>query len=71
MGDGRDVLQAMSDIADIEGLEGDRYSALLRNSRLASPMMESGNTANYATVVGNIGSDYVALNRDLDAIPWI
>jgi CHAT domain-containing protein len=71
MGDGRDVLQAMSDIADIEGLEGDRYSALLRNSRLVSPMMESGNTANYATVVGNIGSDYVALNRDLDAIPYL
>jgi len=71
VGDGRDVLQAMSDIADIEGLEGDRYSALLRNSRLASPMMESGNTANYATVVGNIGSDYVALNRDLDAIPYL
>ena len=71
MGDGRDVLQAMSDIADIEGLEGDRYSALLRNSRLVSPMMESGNTANYATVVGNIGNDYVALNRDRDAIPYL
>ena len=71
VGDGRDVLQAMSDIADIEGLEGDRYSALLRNSRLVSPMMESGNTANYATVVGNIGNDYVALNRDRDAIPYL
>ena len=71
VGDGRDVLQAMSDIANIEGLEGDRYSALLRNSRLVSPMMESGNTSNYATVVGNIGTDYIALNRDRDAIPYL
>jgi tetratricopeptide (TPR) repeat protein len=34
-------------------------------------MMESGNTANYGTVVGNIGADYADLNRDRDAILYL
>lgn len=69
-GDPRRALQTLPYLADIERLEGDNYAALLSNSRLLSPVMASGDTENYATVLGNTGGDYLALNRDRDAMTY-
>ena len=70
-GDRRKALQSLPYLADIERLAGDNYAALLANSRLLSPVIASGDVENYATVLGNIGTDYEFLNRDRDAMTYL
>jgi CHAT domain-containing protein len=68
-GDSRDALQAMANIATIEGMTGDHYGALMWHSKLDSLTRASGNVASSGFILENIGDDYAELNRDPDAIP--
>ena len=70
-GNRRKALQTMPYLADIVSLEGDRYSSMLRNSTLLAPVMASGDVENYANVLGNLGADYAALNRNRNAISYL
>ncbi|HTV54209.1 MAG TPA: hypothetical protein VMI06_04765, partial [Terriglobia bacterium] len=69
-GDIRPELQAMATLAQIENSSGEIYSTLLRHSKLASLMRDTGYTAHYAILLDDIGRDYEGLNRVPDAIVY-
>ena len=69
-GDTRRALQTLPYLADIENQAGDSYAAIMENSRLLSPVLASGDTENYATILGNTGADYRTLNRNRDAMTY-
>jgi tetratricopeptide (TPR) repeat protein len=69
-GDIRDAAIGMSDLAASHALNGDRYTAVLRQSSLIPLIVESGNLTDYGFLLGNIASDYAELNRIQDAIVY-
>jgi predicted negative regulator of RcsB-dependent stress response len=70
VGDVRDSLGAVSDIATLVGMTGDHFAALLTHTKVADVINQSGQESIFAFVLNNIGSDYAALNRDTDAISY-
>jgi tetratricopeptide (TPR) repeat protein len=70
VGDESDSVDAISDLATIEGMTGDHYAALLTHSRVADVIYESGRSRNFAYVLDNIATDYAELNRDRDAVVY-
>ena len=69
-GDIRPELQAMATLAQIENTSGEIYSTLLRHSKLAPLMRETGYAAHYAILLDDIGHDYEGLNRVSDALVY-
>ena len=69
-GDIRPELQAMATIAQIENTSGEIYSTLLRHSKLAALMRDTGYAAHYGILLEDIGRDYEGLNRVPDAIVY-
>src|SRR5260370_19605836 len=68
VGDVRDSLGAVSDIATLVGMTGDHFAALLTHTKVADVINQSGQESIFAFVVNNIGSDYAALNRQTEAM---
>jgi tetratricopeptide (TPR) repeat protein len=70
IGDVRDSTEAICDTATIDGMTGNLYSAILRHSSVLQLIRTSGQVAMEGYATETIGSDYAALNRDGDAIPY-
>jgi CHAT domain-containing protein len=69
-GEGRDSVDAMSNLATTQGMDGDHYTAVVRHSSLMPVMRDSGKLADYAFLLVNIANDYAELNRVPDAIAF-
>jgi tetratricopeptide (TPR) repeat protein len=67
----RDSLGAVSDIALFDGLTGDHFGALLTHSRVADVIYQTGQLSNYGFVLNTIGTDYEGLNRPADAAAYL
>jgi tetratricopeptide (TPR) repeat protein len=66
----RNAVDAMANLATIQGMDGSRYPALIRHSSLVPLVRESGNLADFAFLLLNIANDYLELNRAPDAIAY-
>ena len=69
-GNARNSVDAMSNLATTQGMDGDHYTAVVRHSSLMPIMRESGKLSDYAFLLVNIADDYAELNRVPDAIAF-
>jgi len=69
-GDERNALDVMSNFATIQGMDGDHYAAVVRQSGLLPLMRDAGMQAGSAFLLVNIADDYAGLNRASDAIAY-
>jgi CHAT domain-containing protein/tetratricopeptide (TPR) repeat protein len=69
-GDVRDSVEAICDTATIDGMTGNLYSAMMRHSSVLQLIHTSGQISMEGYSTETLGSDYAALNRDRDAIPY-
>jgi CHAT domain-containing protein len=69
-GDGRNSVDAMSNLATTQGMDGDHYTAVVHHSSLMPVMRDSGKLSDYAFLLVNIANDYAELNRVPDAIAF-
>jgi tetratricopeptide (TPR) repeat protein len=70
VGQTRNAVDAMANLATIQGMEGNRYAALTRHSSLMPLIRASGKRADLAFLLVNVGNDYMALNRVPDAVAY-
>jgi CHAT domain-containing protein len=69
-GEPRNSVDAMSNLATTQGMDGDHYTAVVRHSSLMPVMRDSGKLSDYAFLLVNIANDYAELNRVPDAIAF-
>ena len=69
-GNARNSVDAMSNLATTQGMDGDHYTAVVRHSSLMPVMRDSGKLSDYAFLLVNIADDYAELNRVPDAIAF-
>jgi tetratricopeptide (TPR) repeat protein len=64
----RNAVDAMANLATIQGMNGDHYAALVSHAALIPLIRESGKLADLAFLLVNTADDYMELNRVPDAI---
>lgn len=69
-GQWRNSVDAMANLATIQRMSGNYYTALQGHSSLIPLIRESGKLADVATVLVNTANDYLQLNRVPDAIAY-
>jgi CHAT domain-containing protein len=70
VGQVRNSIDALANLATIQRMNGDDYAALIRQSSIVHLMQDSGKLSDLGFLFGNIGHDYMALNRSSDAIAY-
>lgn len=70
MGQVRGSVDAMANLATIQGMQGNRYASLLRHSSLMPLMQKSGKLADLGFLLLNVANDYLELNRVPDALAY-
>jgi len=70
LGDVRASFSAISDVATIDSLGGDTYSALVRHVKLSELIHNSGQLSVEAFAREALGADYARLNRGIDSIEY-
>jgi CHAT domain-containing protein len=66
-----DALRDMADIASVERMRGDAYSAIGTHSKLAELFHQAGSGFHEASARTNLGLDYIALNRARDGLRYL
>jgi tetratricopeptide (TPR) repeat protein len=66
----RNTVDAMANLATIQGMNGNPYAALMRHFSLMPVIQKSGKLADLGFVLLNVANDYLALNRVSDALAY-
>ena len=69
-GEMRDALEAVANLANVQGMDGDPYAAVVQQSSLLPLMQRAGMRTDRAFLLLNIADGYGGLNRNLDAIAY-